>query len=131
MVYTQGGLDASVSSILDGFSYLRPKSGNEAMYFQNSSGQLIATISNGGHSFNKDIGMGGYNISSVGTLQATNVGTSTSTRITNGYFTTANILNLYVNDLYFKNDWKIDDSTDELLIVSPSGKKYRMKMEEV
>jgi len=60
------------------------------------------------------------NITAIGTLGSSG-----------NYVNTAYIATLYLGDAVFKNNWKMDDSTDEMIWISPTGKKYRMKLEEV
>jgi hypothetical protein len=70
----------------------------------------------------------------------TNLGSS-ATPVTNGWITylgtsgqkvnTAYISTLYLGDLNLINGWKLDDSTENLLWVSPAGKRYKMHLEEV
>jgi hypothetical protein len=38
---------------------------------------------------------------------------------------------LSVGDIEFRNGWRIVEGEDELLLVSPSGKKYRFVLREV
>jgi hypothetical protein len=56
----------------------------------------------------------------------TTLGSTTTGRVTNAYIAT-----LYLGDLVLDNSWKLDDSTEEILWISPTGKKYKMHLEEV
>lgn len=78
------------------------------------------------------INMHGYNMSNLGSVGAHSVsgtlamGGNNITGIGTAYIGT-----LYLGDLKLKNKWSLDDSTKELIWISPRGKKYRMKLESV